>query len=284
MRSGNHAIIQWILGMFPERKVCFLNNLDHLPGDPYLICSKVETVNLDPDVRPSAQDPGVVVYSYEDSRVIQTEKRSFLSSVLGQTDAVREHLGPSLRNVDVLIIRDPFNGFASRLKLLRHRGPLGGIDDMATIRKVWKETAQFALAGASGFTVVKYNTWVDNEAYRERIAEAFDPDRVPELSDRPARYGGGSSFANGIHDRLPIRTVLSDYRKIFSLKRIRNLAFYLRRVVAPTVVDHEAVRQRWRHFVDDDEYRELFRDPEVAELSEALFGEIPGTRAFVRSL
>jgi hypothetical protein len=34
MRSGNHAIIEWILGLFPAAKTCFLNNVDHGNKDP----------------------------------------------------------------------------------------------------------------------------------------------------------------------------------------------------------------------------------------------------------
>jgi hypothetical protein len=42
--------------------------------------------------------------------------------------------------------------------------------------------------------------------------------------------------------------------------------------------------ERWPAYRDDPAFRAALRDPEVLQLSERLFGELPGTREFVRSL
>jgi hypothetical protein len=44
------------------------------------------------------------------------------------------------------------------------------------------------------------------------------------------------------------------------------------------------VFERWKHLAEDNKFRALFFDDELLSLSEDLFGEIPGTREFVKSI
>jgi hypothetical protein len=44
------------------------------------------------------------------------------------------------------------------------------------------------------------------------------------------------------------------------------------------------VFERWKLFVEDEDFKRALRDDEITPLSEELFGELPGTREFVQSL
>jgi hypothetical protein len=44
------------------------------------------------------------------------------------------------------------------------------------------------------------------------------------------------------------------------------------------------VLSRWQIFRDDPEYYHLFKTPQLLELSEQIFGIIPGTEDFITSL
>src|SRR5918998_959945 len=110
-RSGNHAIIDWILSQARGR-TCFLNCAE--PGTnpfvsarPLSDCEPPFRVNY-PRFDAAREAAGrlsrkaYLVHSYEDV---------FLRGLA--TDA--RGVGTSRRRVDVLILRDPFNLFASRL-------------------------------------------------------------------------------------------------------------------------------------------------------------------------
>jgi hypothetical protein len=44
------------------------------------------------------------------------------------------------------------------------------------------------------------------------------------------------------------------------------------------------VLERWQHFRDEPAFQSLFDDPEIARLSRAIFGEIPGVREWLDSI
>jgi hypothetical protein len=43
------------------------------------------------------------------------------------------------------------------------------------------------------------------------------------------------------------------------------------------------VLERWHHFADDRDFRQLFYDRELLELSEKIFGGIPGTECLFQT-
>src|SRR5688572_29520345 len=93
-------------------------------------------------------------------------------------------------------------------------------------------------------------------------------------------YGGGSSFRDS--DKLTIHMIKARWKELFNMKRYMRLGHYWKRL---TMADkHEKVFERWTHLADNKKYRALFFDDEILSLSEELFGEIPGTREFVKSI
>lgn len=254
-RSGNHAILQWMIHQMRGR-VAFLNCVEPKTNpfesarplsDGRRSVATWDGFDLAREAAGSVTEKDWLVYNYEDT---------FLGKVVSSEFEERrcDWLGASDRRVDVLVIRDPFNLLASRRRAGFYRGsdraPPGMVSEAVAVR-IWKQHAREALGershlgrGDARRVVIRYNDWAKRPEYRQRIRQELRLDRE---DDRTAglvpRTAGGSSFdgteANGAAHRM-------------------------------------RVTERWRHYADDPSYRELL-DQDVLELSEALFGPLPGT-------
>jgi len=287
MRSGNHAIIQWLQNQFRGKVTCFLNNVDHGDHDPFVanrarVLTGVST-NIDTETLRSLEK-ALLLYSYEDRQSLEETGLDFVSSVFDpRFEARREqYLGSSRTKFDVFIVRDPFNCFASRLEMLRERGPQGGTRDMNVIASNWKIMARTAIdvlaADDPRRLVVSYNRWAVDATYRAELSKmlmgSFDDSSMRETPT----FGGGSSF---YLEPVTATTFVRKWRLLFDPRTLRRLPEFWMRVRGPKREDYSA---RWKMYRFDEEYRTLFQDKEIAELSERLFGKIPGTRRFVSRL
>ena len=290
MRSGNHAIIEWIQNQHCGQAIAFLNNVEHGDIDPYVGFRQKEVKGLDeiPELAIEALRAApkqLLIFSYED-RAESAEAPDFLASVFQPAFEMqrRRYLGQSAKVLDVMIMRDPFNLLASRIAMHRQRGALGGVTDNARIMADWKLLARRALALAAepdaGQLVIAYNRWANDESYRRRLSATlhgrFNDASMGKVSD----FGKGSSFK--VDNLLTVGMLAQRWRKIFSLQRLRRIPHYWRRLV-PAPPDMK-VTERWSRFEKDPEYRAAIADPELLALSEQLFGELPGTRAYIKSL
>lgn len=237
-RSGNHAVIHWILRQHPGR-AAFLNNLE--PGRSLLRpADKV----IRPGTTKADGAPTLIVASYEDKD---------LADVSGDPrEQRRRSRDPHV--VEALVLRDPFNTFASRYRRT-HRPFARDRAYREWVKAQWKAYAREFLAATDhlphGRLPVNYNRWVEDVDYRRELAARLEiPFTDAGVRDVPA-YGGGSSFegtgADGNADRM-------------------------------------AVTERWRELVDDPDFVELFRDDlELLDLSRRVFGDLPGTEDLVRA-
>lgn len=286
MRSGNHAIIEWVQNQYADEITCFLNNVTHGDHDPYTTYKRRVLTGIDEETdieEIRRKRKRLLIYSYEDRDELESSGMTFLESVFQQDfEKNRQYyLGTSKYQLDMLIIRDPFNYIASRLKLLQVRGPLDGVSNPALIVKNWKSMAREAIklsqAPQPGKTVVNYNRWVTELAYRKQLSKilmgSFNDSSIKKVSD----FGGGSSFRDP--DKLTISMVLVRWKELFNISRYARFGHYWRRF---TTLDNERkVFDRWKHFAADENFQKMVLDNELVELSEELFGEIPGTRQFV---
>ena len=244
-RSGNHAVINWILAQATGR-VCFLNCAEP-KTNPFETARPLDcgtsVVATDPDFDLEAERAGrlsrkdLLVFSHEDT---------FLGYAFGGAgrnafEAAHDRwVGLSRRRHDVLLLRDPFNLFASR-----RRWQYCAIPDHTAVR-MWKQHARAFLApqrhGLRHATVtISYNLWVADAAYRRAVADALGLVFTDAGLDQTARCGGGSSFDGMAYDG-----------------RARDMKVF----------------DRWRARLDDRHWRALFT-PDVLDLSEAIFGELP---------
>lgn len=240
-RSGNHAVAQWILAQASGRN-CFLNCAEG-KTNPFATCRPLADGSparaswpefdfaTEADGRFSAKD--LLLHSYEDS---------FLAHALSdEFEAGHDAwVGPSRRRIDVVVVRDPYNLFASR------RAAGCGLS-RAVARRMWMQHARCLLAPRwtrkprPELVAVSYTRWVTCRDYRRALAERLGLPFSDAGIDRVADCAGGSSFD--------------------------GLAFDGRAGDMP-------VLDRWRAYADDAEYLSLFDDG-LRDLAVRAFGAAP---------
>lgn len=239
-RSGNHAIINWMLAHM-EGRVCFLNCAEP-KSNPFISArpmgSGMSTItnfaefNLQEEQQGKVSPKDYLLYSYEDC---------FLGLLNHAPSEVLhdEWMGRSDLRRNLLILRDPFNLFASRMHY--------GLDQIPHGRamQIWKQHARDALGARrylpSSRMFISYNDWVASQSYRQQLAEELGLDFTDSGVDEVPDTAGGSSF-DGLR-----------YHRDASRMRVLD---------------------RWQEFADDDNYWSLF-DDEVIRLSNELFGSLP---------
>lgn len=284
-RSGNHAIINWILEQHSGSPRCFLNNVAHDGSDPYHSCEHLLVRDISADVhldQLQSIEKRLLVYSLEDDRRKMQGTVGFVESAFSEEAAVkrRQHTGESQHRIDVLIVRDPFNFFASRLRRLLD---LSGTKDIQKIANDWKQTIKTAMQWSAHRSpnrlVISFNRWFSDEPYRRELAGSlfgiFNDRSMGIVED----FGGGSSFDGQAYGRLTPRMLLRKWRSLLHLDKWRNIRHYAQRFLGPDARQMK-VLDRWKRMQEDERFCQVFRDPEMAQLSEEFFGELSGTQEF----
>lgn len=237
-RSGNHAIINWVLAQTPGR-ACYLNCVEP-KTNPFESARPIRGHSWKANYPFSLEREKAGVFSPKDL-LLYNHEDCFLGLV-GSREYAKERdwfVGRSLRRTDVLVLRDPFNLFASRKK-----GIHSPVPDHTAMR-IWKQHARAATSGTrhldANFVCIRYNRWVSDRAYRGQIADALGLAFTDAGRRQVADAGGGSSF-DGLR---------------FDGKAERMDVF-----------------NRWRHFAGEADYRALF-DDDVVTLTERAFAELP---------
>jgi hypothetical protein len=242
-RSGNHAIINWIFHQIQGR-ACFLNCVEG-KTNPFhsarpLCDEQVYEVNY-PQFSLAQEQAGhlshkqALIYSYEDS---------FLGTVFHPAFE-EEHdrlVGRSQQRFDILILRDPFNLFASRL----YSGIHG--KSMSADVRIWKQHAR-EFVGMRNHLVynprfISYNAWYSDIEYRRRLAGDLGLTFTDLGINLVPEVGYGSSFDGHRYNG-----------KARAMK----------------------VLERWKYYEQDPTYRRIFQDRDLVSLSHQIFGHLSGT-------
>lgn len=239
-RSGHHAIINWIVAN-SAGPACFLNDC-RLNLNPFMTFAGDEGIEH--------TTKNLLIYNYEDRELSELFTLEFM-------DNRTRWFGKSERSVYVLIMRDPFNNFASK-----YRWAVNGTKwtpETEWIARVlpglWKSYAKEFL-GLTNFmpapkVFLSYNRWFIDEEYRQEIAGRLELASADKGLTEVARWGPntwGDSFDNLDFDGRALEM---------------------------------KVLERWRYFADDPVFRNLFRDSELLSLSQKIFGAIPGTDSWL---
>ena len=261
-RTGNHAIMNWIRKQ-QKGEVFFINNalINVNPfrnvyenqlrkaKDPSIDGWRSENIE-----RWRREAPGdfmlkdCLVYSYEDQPLEKLCDHSF----------EKKHdiyLGKSKARYDLIILRDPFNLFASRLRASRRNNTEAGYIDFMKVKsrahslpQLWVDYAREYLGETQYLqnirVPVNYNQWVIDIHYRRQIAEALDLEFTDSGMDDVMTNGGGSSFEG---------------------TELQGKASKM------------AVLERWKNFQNDPEFKALIRNDALLTYSDSIFGTIPGT-------
>lgn len=264
-RSGNHAIINWI-GKQAKGNSIFINHVKPVEN-PYRnqhensLLRREKTDNIaDWKYRPldwwEKERRGVfsykdcLIYSYEDQELGRVAHRAFESK--------REiYLGKSADRFDVIVMRDPFNLFASRLQTKpREDGPnfdmLEVYSRRYSLSQLWITYAKECLGETSFLSgkkiFINYNKWFLEKSYRETIAAKLGLEFSDEGINDISKSGRGSSFDGDIYAG-----------KAYKMD----------------------VLNRWKSYVDNPKYLGLIETEGIMYYSRRLFGDIPGTDVII---
>lgn len=248
-RTGNHAIIHWLRELYrvQGQNAGHLNNL--IPNvNPYrykyenLRDSHPEHADMMARYQQQAQGHFIprscLICSYEDYS---------LRHLAHQPRLERHHdlyLGRSGARWTLLILRDPFNLLASRLKSQFMDVNAPG----KTVSDLWVEYAQEFVGETdwlrSPKLCINYNRWCVDSEYRQSLADTLQIPYQAIKTDKVSGCGGGSSFD--------------------------GFAFQGQ----ATAMDTQG---RWRHYQDQPHYRALFKNSQLWHYGEQIFGHLDGT-------
>ena len=234
MRSGQHAVINWILAHF--KSTCFLNAA--------IVGGKLATGGgtyalRDKEVK-QCTISNIVFISFEDQSIIY--KNPIITNL--------EIIGSFTHMYHVIILRDPFNMFASRIAYLR-LNPRSGMRKTPHkhIRNIWKEHAKEFLGQTnylSNKICVNYNKWFTSKEYRDSILEQKIDDEAEQK----------------ILNRQPKRPPAA----VSSFDRGREFIHHAQKM---------KVLDRWQQIKQYDEFEEVYKplfDQEIIDLSRQIFG------------
>ncbi|WP_017663139.1 hypothetical protein [Baaleninema simplex] len=238
-RSGNHAVINWIISQKPL-KTCFINGIFPQQNPWYknwgLFYRNFEYWPSDRDKSGALVAKELLLCSYEN--------RS-LEEIFKNQDYLNSHVGKSQDLYSLLILRDPYNTFASWLKADWEITP--------EIIELWKSYAREFLGETQYLpdrkVIINFNHWFLDREYRHQLARKLDLQFTDNGLNTITHHGGGSSFDKQSLDG-----------------KARNLK----------------VLERFQNFIHDPTYLEIFKDRELHELSTEIFGEIAGTETISR--
>jgi hypothetical protein len=260
-RSGNHAIIFWLLQHLGRHTI----HLNDVTGEsPYDSCTEINARGLPlwrckPKLWHLCRNfwlKGAIEYKKKDHEVnwsyirhfspkdclILSYENRFLDddayAAFGQRHDF--HVGCSAQHHRVVVLRDAFNLFASL-----HRAPFIPAEDMATCVRIYKQYAELFLDAhrqkEMNTICVNYNEWFSSRGYRIELASKFGVAIGGEPFLAVPSIGGGSSFDRNKKDGRAQRM---------------------------------KVLERWQACRNDPAYRAIFEDRRLVQLSEAVFGRI----------
>jgi hypothetical protein len=257
-RGGGHAVVNWIARNL-DREVFHLNNAFSKPLKARWRGERVFRRMTHPD---RYGGPGRRLYNVElpaeagwrevarmPKDVLLTNVENLPLTVVARDPLFRDGaariVGESRRRIDVLVLRDAFNTFASvrhgkrRMRNRLHR----------FYRNQWKAYGREFL-GETGTLphdtiMISFNDWFADPDYRRHKAEELGLNHWDRGVDEVSGDGGGSSFSG------------QDFQD-----RARQMK----------------VLERWKVFENDPRYRSAF-DHETIELSNRIFGDITGGAA-----
>lgn len=189
-RSGNHAIINWLL---PHARFRFFNDI----------------IQIEPVLRGDVEIPAPQRYSaWLQSRtsfgrrfVPQPLRPTVLASIEDHQLSVQPFYNYPEGTRVLLLLRDPANMFASRIRkafLIDHPSYPRNVDEsMSRLIALWKSYAREYLGETSllpNKVCVYFNAWFVNTQYRKELSKRLGLIFTDEGYSRVSWRGGGSSF------------------------------------------------------------------------------------------
>lgn len=233
-RTGQHAIIQWLLEYTPGKRL-FLNNVPHETKETATSYFGMSEGQIEQNKKANFPAIDLYLFNIEDYPVQ-------LGAELITKYAHLCQRGKSQKVQSIVIVRDPLNLFASRIKAsdtTKQKQTL--FDDQAYL--YYLEHLQYCFGHPPAeLIVINYNRWVLKEDYRYHIGKQLGlQGDFQQAYQQVPDYGLASSF---------------DSREYHGNAHQMKLF------------------ERWKAFKGDSRLISLFKRPHLAQLSKEVFQAI----------
>lgn len=227
-RGGSHAVVNWIRGHFNSEDLIFLDKLDHA------------IVRKDCFVKKASNKS--VIYRMQDNFF---KSGPYLNDEF--LDKQYDKIGKPLNAYNLLILRDPYNLFASSLKKKKNwinsgRSKPGDRYDVSTETwiSVWKRFAKEFIGETEHLKMrnrekicVSFDKWFLDKEYRESISKSLNLEFTDRWKNKVTGHGEGSSFDGvsfdgkgsnmNVMNRWKKYTDSVEMKKVLGDKKIREL-------------------------------------------------------------
>tara|TARA_Y100000310_G_C20683601_1_gene817594 strand:- start:2608 stop:3327 length:720 start_codon:yes stop_codon:yes gene_type:complete len=223
-RSGNHAIVNWLKNQIKAKQtVKVLNNKTPLS------CLEVDQ---------SLKKKEVIIITYESVPINIFKNGNIIKN---------EHEFGNRKKTNIMILRDPFNLFASVLKGYYWKE---AAEDYIGFIELWKGYAKEHLQETQHIKSksIIYNKWFENKNYRENICKDLKFPFSDACLNYVGNYAGGSSF-----DRRRFKRNAQDMN----------------------------VLNRWQKMLSNKKYIKMFRDKELLTLARRIFPEMTNAESSI---
>jgi len=198
-RTGHHAVMSWLAEQFPGTPF-YLNNC-RVGESPFTENRKsLERAGRDREAEAYRRE--------EDGRLTRKEllilnfEDCDLREVFSPAEKARREkaLGRSRARYNILVLRDHYNLFASRIKRVRLGSdvPRENLDKALAARRLYVQHARECLDETRHVdeprVVILFNRWFCDERYRREICARLKGAYREETITRVAVHGEGSSF------------------------------------------------------------------------------------------
>lgn len=215
-RSGQHAIIDWMLRNCGQKKSVFLNNrrVGQSPLRAGMLAAKKHDSTRNADALQAklarklarGQKPFVLI-SYESGFPVQRYPVGDVSPGFDNSDFDR----------DVLITRRFVNWLPSYIRLVQAQNADGAPEGLDNFKKISMEIegykAHLIAANSSPHVVISYDDWAERPEYRRQKLAALGLPEVDNGLGRVQPYGGGSSFS-GLAKAPQVREIAARWKTL----------------------------------------------------------------------
>lgn len=255
-RSGHHAIVNWLRSNLGKHST-FLNNFAPNTGFPLLDYPNTGFLELGEAATNQKEQSSNRIKTMLDSfrkkecLIYNFEENDLSSFGLRWSSFKRKaYFGKSRNYIIVLILRDPFNLVASKLKWVRSGVNTPSHDYLPTSIHLWKQYAKEYLELTHYFpdsVWINYNFWFSSALYRQELStqlglQSYDKGRSLVAKEGPTTWTESSTFDGIQYDGQ------AEKMKVFD---------------------------RWREFKTDVQFLELLQDKELLELCVEIFKDDP---------
>lgn len=191
-RSGHHAIISWLCKLIPN-KILKINHYNYHDGN-----GGTSTIL-------KGENPQIRMINFENPDISE----------------LRNYNYPAGNYNKIVVVRDPYNMFASRQKMLNR----GGTKNTPTMIERYKKQLR-QLVGREEYLdarFINYNSWLTDGDYRKEIATEYGLKTIDYNFKKSVHE---SSFKNDENYLVRYKSLLNNtkYRLIFRDEELNDLA------------------------------------------------------------